>query len=65
MRDIIATEDVNFYVAARQVRHRNEYPEPEDYLNVSRANAEAAIDVAKRFHAAVRNHVKPASPKAE
>lgn len=63
MSDIIVSEDLNFYAAARQVRHHNEYPEPEDYLNVSKANAGVAIDVAKRFHAAVRNHLKPASPR--
>lgn len=61
MSEIVTTDDIDFYAAARQVRHRNEYPEPEDYLHVTEANAKAAIEVAKRFHEAVKNHLKPTS----
>lgn len=59
MTDILAKDDIAFYRASRQVRHRTEYPEPNNQTSVTRDAAQGAIEVAKRFHAAVTAKLKP------
>jgi len=60
MTDILAKDDIAFYRASRQVRHRTEYPEPNDQINVlTKEAAEGAIQVAKRFHLAVTAKLRP------
>jgi len=64
MTDILTKEDIAFYRASRQVRHRTEYPEPNDQTSVTQWAAQSAIEVAKRFHAAVTAKLKP-KPKTK
>jgi hypothetical protein len=59
MTDILANDDIAFYRASRQVRHRTEYPEPNNQTNVTPDAAQGAIEVAKRFHVAVTAKLKP------
>jgi hypothetical protein len=65
MSDVLSAEDVAFYRAARAVRHRTEYPQPNEQLQVDTKAANEAIKVAKRFHKAVSGVLKPktAEPK--
>lgn len=63
MTDILTSDDIAFYRASRQVRHRTEYPEPNDQASVTPGVAEGAIEVAKRFHTAVTKKVKPTPKK--
>jgi hypothetical protein len=53
MSDVLNADDIAFYRAARAVRHRTEYPQPNEQLPVDTKAANEAIKVAKRFHKAV------------
>ena len=63
MTDILTTDEIAYYRASRQVRHRTEYPEPNEQAAVTPSVADEAIEVAKRFYAAVTKTLKPTRKK--
>jgi hypothetical protein len=63
MSDVLRAEDIAFYRAARAVRHRTEYPQPNEQLPVDTKAANEAIKVAKRFHKAVTGKLKSTTIK--
>jgi hypothetical protein len=57
MGGIVSADDLRKYQAARQIRHEVEYPSPERPVRLLAADAQAAIELAKKFHAAVTGYV--------
>jgi hypothetical protein len=62
MSDIVSPEDLDYYRAAREIRNRAEYPEPNQPARVNAATAKQAIEVAKRVYAAINSRSK-ATPR--
>jgi hypothetical protein len=59
MIGLLSEDDLDYYRAAREIRNRTEYPEPNQPATVNLATARQAVDVAKRIYAAVKKGLPP------
>lgn len=56
---IVSQDDLDYYRAARGLRNETEYPDPSNVSGLDEAAARKAIEVARRFHRATYDELRP------